>query len=115
MYSRELKFEQTPVDFARGESVATSFQIRAARLQSDVKLGRYTFKQAFVEIDSAFPLANIGSTPLQHFVLTFDQVNELVRLYSVEDTLRLDASPPPMRLINEPQRQASDDKLVPVG
>ncbi len=113
--SKELKFEETPVDFAKGESVSTRFQIRAARLESDVKLGRYTFKQAFIEIDSAFPLVNIGSTPLQHFVITFDQTNELVRLYSSEDTLHLDASPPPAQLINEPQRHPSDTRLVPVG
>ena len=103
------------MEFAKGESVSTRFQIRAARLESDIKLGRYTFTQAFVEIDSAFPLVNIGSTPLQHFVITFDQANELVRLYSSEDTLRLDASPPPARLTNDPQRQPSDTKLVPVG
>ena len=113
--SRELKFDQTPVDFANGESVSTKFQIKAARLASDVKLGRYIFKQAFIEINSAFPLVNIGSTPLQHFVITFDQLNELVRLYSSKDTLHLDASPPPVQLINEPQRQPSDSKLVPVG
>jgi len=112
---KELKFEETPVGFANGESVSTKFQIKAARLESDVKLGRYTFKQAFVEIDSAFPLVNVGSTPLQHFVITFDQVNELVRLYSREETLHLDASPPPVLLLNEPQRQPSDSKLVPVG
>ena len=91
--SRELKFQETPVAFASGESVSTKFEIKAARLQADVKLGRYTFRQAFVEINSAFPLVNIGSTPLKHFVITFDQANELVRLYSNEDTLRLDASP----------------------
>jgi hypothetical protein len=58
---------------------------------------------------------NIGSTPLKHFVITFDQANELVRLYSSEDTLRLDASPSTMQLLNEQPRQQSDNKLVPVG
>ena len=113
--SRELKFQETPVAFASGESLSTKFEIKAARLQGDIKLGPYTFRRAFVEINAAFPLVNIGSTPLQHFVITFDQVNELVRLYSSEDTLRLDASPPTMQLLNEQQRQQSDNKLVPVG
>jgi hypothetical protein len=58
---------------------------------------------------------NIGSTPLQHFIITFDQVNDLVRLYSSEDTLRLDASPSRMQLLNEQPQQQSDNKLVPVG
>jgi hypothetical protein len=113
--SAELKFQQPPVDFASGESVSTRFQIKAARLQSDVKLGRYTFKKAFVEINSAFPLVNIGSTPLQHFIITFDQASELVRLYSSEDTLHLDASPAIMDLVNQPRHEASDRRLVPVG
>ncbi len=113
--ARDLKFEETPVAFASGESLATRFEIRAARLQADVSLGRYAFKRAFVEISSAFPLVNLGSTPMQNFVITFDQANELVRLYSREDTLRLDASPPTMQLLNEQQRQQSDNKLVPVG
>lgn len=113
--SRGLNFREAPVAFASGESVATKFDIRAARLQPDVTLGRYIFRQAFVEINAAFPLVNVGATPLQHFIITFDQVNELVRLYSSEDTLRLDASPSTMQLTNEQPRQQSDNKLVPVG
>ncbi|WP_348263821.1 retropepsin-like aspartic protease [Telmatobacter sp. DSM 110680] len=113
--SAELKFQETPVAFATGESVSTRFEIKAARLQPDVRLGRYIFRHAFVEINAAFPLVNIGSTPLQHFIVTFDQINELVRLHSSEDTLRLDASPSTMQLLNEHQQQQSDNKLVPVG
>jgi predicted aspartyl protease len=113
--SKGLKFQETPVAFASGESVSTKFEIKAARLQADVRLGRYTFRQAFVEINSAFPLVNIGSTPLQHFIITFDQINERVRLYSSENSLRLDASPSTLQLLNEQPRQQSDNKLVPVG
>ena len=113
--SIELKFQETPVAFATGESVSTRFEIKAARLQSDIRLGRYTFRNAFVEINAAFPLVNIGSTPLQHFILTFDQINQLVRLHSSEDTLRLNASPSTLQLLNEHQQQQSDNKLVPVG
>jgi predicted aspartyl protease len=110
-----LKFLSTPVEFGSGESLATRFQIKAARLRPDVRLGHYTFRQAFVEINPAFPLVNLGSTPLQHFIVTFDQERMLLRLYSNERTLHLDASPTPLELNNEPKRQASDPKLVPVG
>lgn len=113
--ARQLKFLSTPVEFGRGESLATRFQIKAARLRPDVRLGRYTFKQAFVEINPAFPLVNLGSTPLQNFVVTFDQAKMLLRLYSNQKTLHLDASPAPLQLNNEPRREASDRKLVPVG
>jgi predicted aspartyl protease len=112
---RELKFEETPVEFASAESVSTKFQIKGARLRSDVSLGRYTFTQPFIEINSAFPLVNIGSTPLQHFIVTFDQLNQLVRLYSSQDTLHLDASPTNLELLNAPKREAPDRTLVPVG
>lgn len=111
----ELKFRETPMEFALGESVSTRFEIKAARLQPDVRLGRYTFRQAFVEINAAFPLANIGSTPLQHFVVTFDQARQLVGIYSSEETLHLDASPVLMRMLNAPKLQRSDNNLVPIG
>ena len=110
-----LKFQSPPVTFGNGESLATRFQIKAARLRPDVRLGRYTFRQAFVEINSAFPLINVGSTPLGKFVVTFDQQRRLLRLDASGKTLSLDASPTVMELINAPKRQVQDSKLVPVG
>jgi predicted aspartyl protease len=110
-----LKFLSTPVAFGSGESLATRFQIKAARLRADARLGRYTFKQAFVEINAAFPLVNLGSTPLRQFRITFDQQKLLMRLEASQKTLHLDASPTTMRLLHEPRREAADGKLVPVG
>lgn len=110
-----LKFMSTPIAFGNGESLATRFSIRAARLRPDVRLGRYTFRQAFVEINPAFPLVNVGSTPLARFVVTFDQAKLLLRLSSKEKTLHLDASPTELELTNGPRREVSDRKLVPVG
>ena len=110
-----LKFLATPIAFGNGESLATRFQIKAARLRPDVRLGRYTFKQAFVEINPAFPLVNLGATPLAKFVVTFDQAKLLLRLSSSQRTLHLDASPTQLELNHEPKREASDRKLVPVG
>jgi predicted aspartyl protease len=110
-----LKFISTPIAFGSGESLATRFQIKAARLRPDVRMGRYAFRQAFVEINPAFPLVNVGATPLAKFVVTFDQEKLLVRLSSNQKILRLDASPTQLELNNEPKRQASDRRLVPVG
>ncbi|HEY2470096.1 MAG TPA: aspartyl protease family protein [Terracidiphilus sp.] len=111
----KLKFQATPVAFSNGESLATRFQIKAARLRPDVRFGGYAFKQAFVEINPAFPLVNFGSTPLQRFVVTFDQRRLLVRFESTQKMLHLDASPTTMQLLNEPKRETSDRGLVPVG
>lgn len=113
--AKKAKFQSTPIAFGSGESLATRFQIKAARLRPDVHVGRYTFRQAFVEINPAFPLINVGSTPLKNFAVTFDQKKLLMRLYSDQKSLRLDASPATMQLLNEPRREASDRKLVPVG
>ena len=110
-----LKFQSTPIAFGNGESLATRFHIKAARLRPDVRLGRYTFRQAFVEINPAFPLVNVGSTPLGKFVVTFDQEKMLLRLESSEKILKVDASPTVMELLNAPKRQVQDSKLVPVG
>ena len=115
MVAAHLKFISTPIAFGSGESLATRFQIKAARLRPEVRLGRYTFRQAFVEINPAFPLVNVGSTPLAKFVVTFDQAKMLLRLSSDTKTLHLNASPTQLELINEPKREASDRKLVPVG
>jgi predicted aspartyl protease len=109
------KFLSTPIAFGNGESLATRFQIKAARLRQDVRLGSYLFRQAFVEINPAFPLVNVGSTPLAKFSVTFDQAKMLLRLSSNVKTLHLDASPTQLELINEPRREALDRKLVPVG
>lgn len=111
----QMKFLSPPIEFGRAESLSTTFLLKAARLRPDVRLGPYSFRQAFVEINPAFPLVNLGSTPLKNFIITFDQAEQVMRIYSSQKTLRLDASPTMMRLLNEPRRQATDRTLVPVG
>jgi len=111
----EMKFQTTPVEYGKAESLATRFSLRAARLEPDVRLGPYIFRKAFVEINSAFPLVNVGSTPLKNFVITFDQQEGMMQVYSRQRVMPLDASPVLLEMQNEPRRQASDAKLVPVG
>lgn len=109
-----LKYDIAPVVFASGQSICTRFQIKAAKLASDVKLGRYTFTHPVVEIHPAFPLINFGSPPMQMFAITFDQKNLLVRFVSTQKKLTLLAPPSPPHLANETVHQARTD-LVPVG
>ena len=111
----QMKFQTTPVEYGVAESLATRFSLRAARLQADVHFGPYVFTKAFVEINSAFPLVNVGSTPLKNFAITFDQAEGVMLLYSKEKVMPLDASPVLVEMQNEPRHQASDAKLVPVG
>jgi predicted aspartyl protease len=111
----QLKFTSTPVVYANGESLATRFQLKSARLGTDVHIGRYTFAQPLVEIHPAFPLVNLGSCPMQHFAITFDQKNLLVRFDSDREILHLDSTPTTLRMENAPEPRTPDLALVPVG
>lgn len=111
----QLKLASEPEVFGRAESFSTRFELKAAKLASDVHLGNYTFASPFVEINSAFPLANLGSSAMQHFIFTFDQKAGLVRFESAHQTLRLAATPTQMRLDNAPVVRLPNIALVPVG
>lgn len=110
-----LKYDVDPVVFASGRSVSTQFQMKAGRLASDVKLGRYTFTHPVVEIHPAFPLVNFGSPPMQIFAITFDQKNLLVRFLSNKRRFSLNIPPAPTRMINAPVYDPPPPNLVPVG
>jgi predicted aspartyl protease len=111
----KLKFISAPEDISNSQTLSTRFVLKGATLSSDVRLGSYTFKHPFIEINPAFPVANFGACPLQSFSLTFDQKNGLVRFNSDRHTLRLAPTPQPMRLVNAPATQPEDRSLVPVG
>jgi predicted aspartyl protease len=111
----QLKFASTPVVYANGESLATRFQLKEAKLGTDIHIGRYTFAQPLVEIHPAFPLVNLGACPMQHFAITFDQKNLLVRFDSDHEILHLDSTPTTMRMQSTPAPKPPDLALVPVG
>ena len=110
-----LKIASGPVVFGYGRSFSTRFQIKAARLGSDVQLGEFTYTKPLVEINPAFPLANFGSCPMQNFTITFDQNNLLVRLAAKQKVFRIDSLPAAVRMENAPTQEAKDIRLVPVG
>ena len=110
-----LRFSAEPRVFARGESLSSRFPIKVGRLASDVRLGDITFDQPWIEINPAFPLANFGSVPMQHFAITFDQDNLLFRLEGPRKRINLGVAPSPVRLTNEPLPQPPDPRLIPVG
>ena len=110
-----LQFSAEPVVFARGESLSSRFPIKVGRLASDVRLGDITFDQPWIEINPAFPLANFGSVPMQHFAITFDQDNLLVRLEGPRKRVNLGVTPSPVRLTVDPLPKTADTRLVPVG
>lgn len=111
----QLKWDVEPVVFASGRSVATRFELKAAKMASDVKLGRYTFTHPVVEIHPAFPLVNFGSPPMQIFAITFDQKNLLVRFASNQKRFSLSAPPSPTRITHAPAYTPPPLDLVPIG
>jgi predicted aspartyl protease len=110
-----LKYDVAPVAYAEGQSICTRFEIKAAKLGSDVKLGRYTFTHPVIEIHPAFPLVNFGSPPMQMFSITFDQKNLLVRFEATQRRFTLSTPPSPPRMTNAPPLQPQQAGLVPVG
>jgi hypothetical protein len=109
------KWDIPPVVFATGQTLATRFDIKAAKLQGNVKVGKYTFTHPVVEIHAAFPLVNFGSPPMTFFAITFDQKDLLVRFSAKGNHFVLLAPPIPTRLTNEPNLVPTPPHLVPVG
>jgi hypothetical protein len=111
------KWDVPPVVFATGQTMASRFEIKAAKLAADVKVGKYTFTHPVVEIHPAFPLVNFGSPPMQSFSITFDQENLLLRLSADHDHFTLLAPPSPTRLTNQPKPPPPPPPphLIPVG
>lgn len=110
---RDVPLSSQPTLYAKGQSLFTYFDIRIARLATDIQLGDLTFPQPWVEVHHAFPLANFGSFPLQHFIVTFDQENKLVRLVAPSKTIILGVTPLPVFLTGPPEIR--EPILIPVG
>lgn len=90
-FADELKFVSAPIALGRGRTVSNEFEIKGAELDGDIRLGGYTFSHPFVEMNPVLPLANFGAIPLQHFAVTFDQGDLLLRLESKDKVLTLEA------------------------
>jgi predicted aspartyl protease len=110
-----LKFDIDPELFGIAQSLSSRFELKAAKLASDVQLGNYTFLRPFVEINPAFPLANFGSSAMQNFVFTFDQKDSLVRFESSQLIQHLAATPTSVHLELAPSYKPAEISLVPVG
>jgi hypothetical protein len=110
----QLQLLSAPVAFGFAESLSTRFEIKSAKLASDVQLGQYSFNEPFIEINSAFPLVNFGAYAMRDFTITFDQMNQFLRLDSSQKILHLDATPMMLHLQNAPTEKPPDQALVPV-
>jgi hypothetical protein len=111
----KIKLSADPVPFGLAESLSSRFEIKLVKLNSDVRLGQYTFSESFVEVNPAFPLVNFGASAMGDFSITFDQMNQLLRLDSSRKILHLSPAPAFLHLQNTPTEKPPVQALVPVG
>jgi hypothetical protein len=93
-FASGLKFIADPIVIGRGRTASNEFEIKGGQLAADVRLGGYTFPQPFIEITPLLPTANVGARALQHFAVTFDQKNLLVKLVAKDKAIVLPPPPP---------------------
>jgi hypothetical protein len=110
-----LKFDEGPAIFAKGQSLSTRFVVKAGKLATDVRFGEFTLAGPWVEINPAFPMANFGSCPMQHFIISFDQQNLLMRFDGPNKRITLGVTPTPLRLANQQTARPGELALVPIG
>lgn len=94
-FAARLSYFSAPDVFAVEQTISRRFKVDGATLASYVHFGTYTLLQPFIAIDPGNPLANFGSTAMQDFALTFDQMNNLVRFEAREKIHSLDVPPMP--------------------
>jgi len=111
----QLRFIADPMPYGLAESLSSRFEIKLAKLASDVRLGQFTFDKPFVEINSAFPLVNFGAYPMENFSITFDQMNQLLRLDAGEKVMHLAPTPTLPHILNAPTEMPADRALFPIG
>lgn len=111
-FAPQLKFAAEPALFGKAHSLSSIFDVRIARLAMDVHFGDITFDHPWVELNSAFPTANFGAVPLQHFTVTFDRENLMVRLAGAQKHVTLEVTPAPLE--REPAGKTAPG-VVPVG
>lgn len=64
---------------AYGRTQVSGFELSGAVLDGTVELAGFRFERPWLEVNPVFGLANVGSSALRDFVVTFDQKNKLVR------------------------------------
>lgn len=67
---------------AKGQTQVSSFLVRGGAMRGEIDLAGYRFENPFVEINSAIPVAGLGSVALHDFAVTFDQRKNLIRFAS---------------------------------
>jgi aspartyl protease len=87
-----LKFAGRLDVIAHGHTQVSSFAIRGGTMQGQVEFAGHIFEKPFIEIVPIFPVADVGSAPLQDFAVSFDQRRSLVQFLAGKKTHRISPS-----------------------
>ena len=79
IYSEQLPLASKPVEVGRIRTVDADLPIVGAKLNGEVKLGRYVFTNPDLTFADKVPVGNIGFRFLQQFTITLDRKNHRVR------------------------------------
>lgn len=90
--ARKVAFNRDTEVVVREQTQVSTAYFRGGEMKGQLRLGGYVFKDPFVSINSLVPFASIGSTPLQDFVVTFDQKHQLVRFEARKNVHRVERS-----------------------
>jgi len=86
----ELPLGAEPAVIGSARTSFNEFDILAAPLDGDLRVGRHRMERPQMQFASIFPRGNVGSEFLEHFTLTFDQANRRVRFArDGEDTITM--------------------------
>jgi hypothetical protein len=91
--ARELKFAGDVEVIGRGNTQVDTYLLRGGTMKGHIALAQYDFKEPFIEINSVFPVANLGALPLQDFAVTFDQRSKLLSFASRGRSHRIGRTP----------------------
>jgi CubicO group peptidase (beta-lactamase class C family) len=68
-----------PQVVGHARTVSNEFDIKAARLQGSLRIGRREFTNPMLEFQPVFAMGNVGSRVLRDFAVTFDSQNRRMR------------------------------------
>jgi CubicO group peptidase (beta-lactamase class C family) len=68
----------------RGRTPSNTFEVKAAPLAGDVRIGDVVIERPTVDFQPVFAMANVGARVLRDFVVTFDQANNRMQLVRPE-------------------------------
>ena len=89
-FALHVEFVKSTEILEEARTQTSSYFLRGGEMKGQILLGSHVFKDPFVLIGEALPVASVGAIPLQDFAITFDQKHLLVRFRANRNKHRLE-------------------------